>query len=125
ITLLPFSLHLSDPSSFALSEMWRLDESQLANKWEVIGRQARERGAMDAELCGMQGGVHKNVIDCHGRQTGGKGAECPCRQDECSHITQLPGDEPMGARAPYTVEISEQNCRFIRFDGAEPCGSDE
>jgi hypothetical protein len=38
------------------------DEGQLPNEREVIRRQARERRAMDAELCGMQGGVHENVI---------------------------------------------------------------
>ena len=84
-----------------------LDEGQLANERKVIRRQARERRAMDAELCGMQGGVHENVIDREGGETGGKGAKCPCRPDECSHVTQVPGNEPMGARAPHTVEISE------------------
>ena len=34
------------------------DEGQLANEREVIRCQARERCAIDAELCGMQGGVH-------------------------------------------------------------------
>ena len=32
---------------------------------------------MDAELCGMQGGVHENVTDREGGETGEKGAECP------------------------------------------------
>ena len=122
---MPLWFRLPDPAWFASSEMSRLDESQLANEREVIGRQARERCAMDAELYWMQGGVRENVIDCEAGQTGGKCAECPCRQDECSHIAQLPGNEPMGARAPHTVEISEQNCRFIRRDRAEPCGADE
>ena len=49
-----------------------LDEGQLANEREVIRRQAGERRVMDAELCGMQGGVHENVID---RERGGSGWE--------------------------------------------------
>ena len=73
----------------------------------MIRRQARERRAMDAELSGMQGSVHENVIDREGGETGGKGAECPCRPDECSCVAQVLGNEPMGARAPHTVEISE------------------
>ena len=80
---------------------------------------------MDAELCGMQGGVHENVIDREGGEAGGKGAKCPCWPDECSHVTQVPGNDPMGARSAHAVEISEQNCRFIRRDGAEPCRPDE
>ena len=67
----------------------RLDESQLANEREVIRRQARERRAMHAELCGMQGGVHENVIDRQRRQMGGKGAECSPRPNESSHVTQV------------------------------------
>ena len=40
-----------------------LNEGQLAHEREVIRRQTRERRAMDAQLGGMQGGVHENVID--------------------------------------------------------------
>ena len=48
-----------------------LDERQVANEREVIRRQAGERRVMDAELCGMQGGVHENVIDREGGEAGG------------------------------------------------------
>ena len=56
------------------------EKGQLANEWEVIRRQAGERRAMDAELCGTQGGVHENVIDRERGEAGGEGAKCPCRQ---------------------------------------------
>jgi hypothetical protein len=84
-----------------------LDDRQLAHEREVIRRQTRERRAMDAELGGMQGGVHENVIDGEGGEAGGERTECPCRPDKRSHVTQVPGNEPMGVRGPHTVEISE------------------
>src|SRR3954452_25123371 len=98
---------------------------QLAHEREVIRREARERRAMDVELCGVQGGVHEDVIDCERGEAGGEGTECSGRPDKRSHVTQAPRNEPMGARRPHTVEISEQNCRFIRRDGPEPCCSDK
>ena len=97
----------SSSSSDVTAETSLLNEHELANEREVIRRQARERRAMDAELCGMQSLIHENVIDREGREAGGKGAECPCRPHECSHVTQMPGNNLMCARDPRTVEISE------------------
>ena len=52
---------------------------------------------MDVELYGRQGGVHENVIDREGRETGGKGAECPRRPNERSHVAQMRPNEPVSS----------------------------